>query len=228
MQSVTDGIVIHLQKHSDKMSMLQLFTREHGKVVCSVYGTRKYNNILQPLSVIEAELNIKSQSGICQLRSASLAIPAQNIACDIRRHSIAVFIAEILSRTLKHPMTDEALFDYLISIVKDLNNTDSPENLHLRFLLCFTDFLGITPEWTSGCWLDMQTGEMRETQPAHKDCFSPEETEIICLLLTNEKTRIERRMRQNLLRKLCQYYSLHLTDFQVPKSLEILIEIFDD
>jgi hypothetical protein len=36
-----------------------------------------------------------------------------------------------------------------------------------------------------------------------------------------------RQERQQRLRELCAYYALHIEDFRIPKSLDVLIEVFD-
>ena len=36
-----------------------------------------------------------------------------------------------------------------------------------------------------------------------------------------------RQERQQRLRELCAYYEEHIEDFRMPKSLEVLIEVFD-
>ena len=108
------AIVLHITRYSDTGSIAHLYTAEHGRMQYVVYGN-KMKGLLQPLSIIEytstRRTNAPGQMGI--LSSASLLYTPQQLGTDIQRQCVAMFIAEVLVSTLRHPMSDQPLFDWM-------------------------------------------------------------------------------------------------------------------
>ncbi len=229
MYTTTQGIVLHLQKYKDKTSILHTYTQDAGRVQYIVHITKKNNLMaqLQPLSIIEIEANTSHSSAqMPHVKSVRLMEVPQDT--DIRRLTVSIFIAEILYKILRHPLPDEPLFDYLVQTIQDLNTSATIENCHLQFMINLTHYLGIMPNIdTEADWLDMQTGLTTATQPAHKDFFDKDEIRLLNALSFSTDVNISRATRQQLIDKLCRYYELHLNDFYIPKSLDILKELFD-
>lgn len=193
---MSSAIVLSLVRYSDTGTIVHLYTAEHGRMQYIVYGN-KYKGILRPLSIIDftstKRQNAPSQMGT--LSSVSLFYTPQRLTIDVQRQCVAMFIAEVLSSTLRHPMSDKPLYDWLCKIIQHLDQDDDICNLHLQFLNDYATSLGIGiddtehPEW--------------------------------CILPSN------RTMRQQRLRELTSYYAEHIEDFRLPKSLDVLMEVFD-
>ena len=190
------AIVLSLTKYSDTGSIAHLYTTEQGRMQYAVYGN-KYKGILRPLSIVEftsaKRQNAPQQMG--SITSASLSYTPQLLATDVQRQCVAMFIAEILSTTLRHPMSDQPLFDWLCEMIKHLDTDVDISNLHLHFLIEYASHLGIGVDDTE-----------------HSDWY---------------QAPISRQERQKRLRALCLYYSEHIEDFRTPKSLDVLMEVFD-
>lgn len=198
MTSKTQAIVLTLTKYKDNASVLHLYTVESGRLACIVYGN-KYRGLLTPLSLVEITTTRRSGNaavkGMPVLGSAALVYTPEHIPTDIRRQCVAMFIAEILGKTLLHPLQDEQLFQWLCDVVRELDATESVENLHLRFLIDYTMYLGIGIDETE-----------------HSEWFAAPRS---------------RQERQQHLREICAYYEEHIEDFTSPKSLDVLMEVFD-
>ena len=190
------AIVLSLTKYSDTGSIVHLYTAEHGRMQYAVYGN-KYKGLLRPLSIIDFTFtkrnNAPSQMGT--LSSVTLLQPPQRLSIDVQRQCVAMFIAEILSTTLRHPMSDQPLFDWLCRVIQRLDQEENVRDLHLDFLLDFATHLGIGVDDTE-----------------HSDWFV---------------VPANRQARQQRLREICAYYEEHIEDFRQPKSLDVLMEVFD-
>lgn len=190
------AIVLSLIKYSDTGSIVHLYTAEKGRMQYAVYGN-KYKGVLRPLSIVEyvatKRQNAPQQMG--SLSSVSLLYTPKQLATDIKRQCIAMFIAEVLASTLRHPMSDQPLFDWLCEVIHHLDTDADISNLHLHFLIEYAIFLGVGIDNTE-----------------HPDWFAV------------PSSRIERQQR---LRALTTYYEQHIEDFRPPKSLDVLIEVFD-
>ena len=158
------AIVLTLTRYSDTGSIVHLYTAEHGRMQYVVYGN-KYKGILRPLSIIEftATRRQNAPNQLSTLSSCQLATVNSRLSSDVQRQCVAMFIAEVLANTLRHPMGDEPLYDWLCQII-----------LHL-----------------------------------------------------DQDAETSRSERQQRLRELTAYYEEHIEDFRTPKSLDVLIEVFD-
>ncbi|MEE0922604.1 MAG: recombination protein O N-terminal domain-containing protein [Paludibacteraceae bacterium] len=190
------GIVLSLTKFSDTGSIVHLYTSEQGRMQYAIYGN-KYKGILRPLSIVEFTANHRNNAPnqLSTLSDCQLLFINSQLATDIQRQCVAMFIAEVLISTLRHPMNDQPLFDWLCEVVKHLDVDTDISNLHLYFLLEYANHLGIGIDDTE-----------------HPDWYE---------LPTSRKERQQR------LRELCIYYTEHIEDFRQPKSLEVLMEVFD-
>ena len=106
------AIVLSLQPYSDRAHILHTYTREHGRTNYMLYGLgkKKSQALYAPLSLLEIAVSPSSKS-LPSLKEAHLAFVPQHLHTDMRRQTVALFIAEVLYRTLRHPLADEALFD---------------------------------------------------------------------------------------------------------------------
>lgn len=190
------AIVLNIARYSDTGSIVHLYTAEHGRMQYAVYGN-KLKGVLRPLSIIEytstRRNNAPTQMGT--LSSASLLYPLQRLTIDVQRQCVAMFVAEVLASTLRHPMSDQPLYDWLCEVIQHLDQDAEISNLHLRFLLDYATYLGIGIDDTE-----------------HPEWFMA------------PSNRSERQQR---LRELIAYYEEHIEDFRAPKSLEVLMEVFD-
>ena len=190
------AIVLNIARYSDTGSIVHLYTAEHGRMQYAVYGN-KLKGLLRPLSVIEytstRRNNAPTQMGT--LSSASLLYPLQRLTIDVQRQCVAMFVAEVLASTLRHPMSDQPLYEWLCEVIQHLDQDAEISNLHLRFLLDYATHLGIGIDDTE-----------------HPEWF----------IAPNNRSE-----RQQRLRELIAYYEEHIEDFRAPKSLEVLMEVFD-
>ena len=190
------AIVLNIARYSDTGSIVHLYTAEHGRMQYAVYGN-KLKGVLRPLSVIEytssRRNNAPTQMGT--LSSASLLYPLQRLNIEVQRQCVAMFVAEVLASTLRHPMSDQPLYDWLCEVIQHLDQDAEISNLHLRFLLDYATYLGIGIDDTE-----------------HPEWF----------MAPNNRSE-----RQQRLRELIAYYEEHIEDFRAPKSLEVLMEVFD-
>ena len=195
MKQTTQAIVLGLKKHTDKMSLLQVYTKVEGRLALQVYGAHGKHKIkaaYQPLSIVELTYTTHPNRSVATVDAIDPIFLPEQVYTDIRRQSIALFVTEMLMLTLTHPQQDEPIYEFLDDFVHELNGNPAPENLHILFMMQLAELLGIG---------------------------SPEQFENI--------QTPSRKTRQEILRQLCDYYLTHVDSFRLPKSLDILIEVFD-
>jgi DNA repair protein RecO (recombination protein O) len=156
-----------------------------------VYGLGRKNAAgkYSPLALVQLTTDERS------VRTSQLSYVPTATVTDPYKRTIALFLSEVLFHTLRHPMVDEPMFDFLVQAVRALDETDEPQNFHLSFLIGFAARLGFAID-------------------------EEEHPELVRL----PATRAER---QAQLRALCDYFSEHVETFRSPRSLDILMEVFD-
>ena len=192
MLVTTDAIVLSLQPHSDKAHVLHAYTRTGGRINYMVYGLGKKNSSgkYTPLSIVQLTTDERS------IRTAQLTFVPATITTDPYKRTIALFMSEILHNVLRHPMEDAPMYDFLADSIRELDQTDEPQNFHLQFLVNFAAKLG----------------------------FAIPENHT---LYTIHNTPYTRKARQEALRALCAYFAEHVDTWESPKSLDVLMEVFD-
>ena len=147
----TEGIVLAVQKKSDTTSLVHLYTREYGRIPYIVYGRKGACknrlsgvpiNILTPLSWLDIEGTELKRKEVHSLSSAQLHYSAHRISEDVRRQCLAMFIAEALYKSLKHPLADERVFSYLCEQIIELDTSDSIAHIEYTFMRRLSELLG--------------------------------------------------------------------------------------
>ena len=138
MRQQIKAIVLTVRPSSDRASVAHLYTRESGRLQLLVHGN-KWKNILQPMQIVQIGTNLHTtkMSSIDYVELDYL--PQQE---DIAHYCLRLFMAEALEKVLRHPMTDETLFDALEELVHEADETAEPAHFPERFLTRFSMLLG--------------------------------------------------------------------------------------
>lgn len=240
MQSKTSGIILRTIRYSDKSSIATIYTREYGRISYMVYGLsgKKSNGKAAfsfPLSIIEVNASFHPGKEIQQLKDIRIEYPFTGITCDPVKNAIALFLAELLMKTLRQPDPDPDLFDFLEHSIRQLDRmTEGVADFHLVFMTRLTRYLGFEPNHEDGgaYYLDLQNGLFTNSRPIHAHFISGEAARtFLQLLMTDDKNPgipvMSREKRISLLETLTEYYKLHVPDFHGLNSTAVLHEIFN-
>ena len=131
-------IVLHTLKYGDTSLIVHGYTKEEGRVSFILRGAFRQSSGKR--SAPRPEVVSLSMS---YLREFSPKYRLHSIREDFDKISIAMFISELLYRTLLHSERDEELYDFLEDAVLRLEAFEgSPANFHLWFLARYAAFLG--------------------------------------------------------------------------------------
>lgn len=160
MLSTTDAIVLSLQPISDQAHILHAYTRTGGRVNYKVYGLGRKKNagLYSPLALLQLTIDRHS------IRTAQLSFVPTAITTDPYKRTVALFLGEVLYHVLRHPMPDEAMFDFLFNAIEALDKTDEPQNFHVHFLIAFAARLGFAMEETHPLFTTPTTRAERQEQ----------------------------------------------------------------
>ncbi|MFA6873359.1 MAG: DNA repair protein RecO [Bacteroidaceae bacterium] len=242
MLQKTRGVVLHTLKYNDNSIIAIVYTEIAGRVsfLVSVPRSRKAlikSVLFQPLSLVELEADFRARTELYKVKDAKPLYPFVSIPYDSYKLSISLFLSEFLYRSLREETENEALFAYLLNSIIWLDTCcKSYANFHLVFLMRLSRFLGFYPnlkDYHVGDYFDLQNACFTSSCPQlHPYFIFPEEaSRIMELMRMNYETMhlftMTRADRMRCLVIMNEYYRLHLPDFPVLKSLEVLKELFD-
>ena len=237
----TEAIVLHSLKYGESRMIVDLFTRQQGRLSCivSIPKTSKAKikkQLFQPLSLIDLECDIRPRVQLQKLRDARLLHTPLTLHLSPAKMAISLFLAEFLYHALRgEQQPDEQLFDYMKHSFLWLDAaTDGYANFHLSFLMHLSRFLGFYPNLAplEGAYFDLREGSFCDAPPLHADFLHPEEAARIHDMMRMDYQnmhlfRMSRTDRNRCLDVMLTYYRLHLPSFPELKSLPVLKELFD-
>ena len=236
------GIVLHTLKYNDTSNIVDIYTEQGGRASFLVKIPRSRKSgvrsvLFQPLALVELEADVRPTSNLHRIREAKPIHPFRSLPFHPYKSSIAMFLAEFLYRALKEEAPNEPLFAYLMHSVLWLDECEgrSFSNFHLVFLMRLSRFLGLYPnvdDYTEGCYFDMLNASFTPLLPKGGAFLKPDEAARIRLLLrmnyeTMHLFAMSRAERGRCLAVINDYYRLHIPDFPILKSLDVLKELFD-
>ncbi|MGC4020602.1 MAG: DNA repair protein RecO [Cyclobacteriaceae bacterium] len=216
----TSGIVFRLTNYGETSIIVNIFTSEFGLqsyIVNGVRGKSKKTNIAlyQPLTLLDLVVYHRENASIMRIKDVKCIHPYQTINSDFRKSTIALFLSEVINRTVKEQAHAEDLCEFLIQSFTslDLQQTNI-ENFHLIFLIKLSQHLGFRPSEVaelSGGWMADENEE-----------------KILSKLLTAnypDLITMTHVQRKNILDMLLRFYVLHSENFGEMKSLSVIREI---
>ena len=241
MTEKIEGIVLGVIRHSDRHNIVTLFTRERGRmsfIVRTGSGktARMQNARLQPLSLIEADVNINPTKELVALTRFSSPITWKTLYFHPVKQSLTLFLQEFLDKLMRSSAPDPVLYEFLVRSVAfiDAAPTDCCPNLHIAFLAGLLVPMGIAPnleDFQPGDWFDMRGGEFIAERPLHSDRLIPADAARLPLLsrmtMRNaSRFRFNAEERSRLLQLLVRYYAIHFPGLGHLNSLDILKEVY--
>lgn len=240
MYEKLSGIVLHVLRYSDKNSIVHILTDKCGRMAFmlpqgNTKNARMRNAMIMPLSIIEFEAKILPGRDLHTFRDARPITTLANIYADPSKNAIAMFISELLSRSIQESEENTGLFRFIATSIELLDSLEAGvANFHIWFLYNLGAFLGIQPDVESfreGYWFDMANGTFTRECPSHQHRLSPTDAPIIVLLsrMTSRNLhhfRFSRTQRGEILDIALNYYRLHNTMVGNLRSPDILKQLF--
>jgi DNA repair protein RecO (recombination protein O) len=240
MQIRSEAIILRTVKYGDSSMVLTVFGPECGLLSLisnvsrnSKKGLRK--PLMQVLSLVEIIYSDKSKGELKRLQELRILHPYQEIPFDPVKSCLALFLAELLSKSLKEEATAPQLYQFLKEAFIYLDEEQaSLANFLPSFLMDFSAYLGFEPHFKENSqapYYDLLDAEEIFKEPLHSYYIYGNEAQVWAALqaegyknsaqiaLTNSGQR--RQVLENML----SYYRLHFNDFGQLKSLPVLYDL---
>ena len=231
MNKKKTAIVLYLTRHTDKTSIVHLYTRDLGRISClanGIFGLKSKINrsLLYPLSLLDAVIVEKGE--MYRLKEIEPLLSSDSFFEDPVKRCMAMFLAEVMSRSLRDADPDENLFDFVVSAINALSTRPLSPDFHLYFLLRLSAYLGFEPNMDGqGEAFDLENGVRCHPDPANMHVLDEQYSLLLIRLCQMDGTlTLTHAERQHLLDIILLYYKLHLPAFGNVRSLDVLRELF--
>jgi DNA repair protein RecO (recombination protein O) len=240
MLVASQGIILHFVKYGESSVIVNIYTKEFGRqaYMLNISRGKKSKNkagFLQPLFLVDLVAYQKDTREVQRIKEIKNQPVYQNIPFDVTKSTQVIFLAEILSKTLREQESAPEMFDFIQNslLFFDLAE-EGVANFHLWFLFRLTEYLGFLPGTKKTGfegWFDMRKGAVVPHEPPHPLFIHKEATEKLIGLSSLKlhelgQLKISREIRIYLTSKLTEYYQLHFEHLGEIKSLKVLHEIF--
>ncbi len=235
----TKAFVLHRNPYNDSFSIVHLYTFERGRIgvlLPNKKSRRKRGSIvLSPLCEVEVLLELKPHRDLAYIKEMKVLNPNHSIQIQANKCSQAIFISELLYRTLTMPEADTELYNFLSYSFDVLSKLKQGV---ANFYLCFTykllDYFAVSPllEFSTSNsplqeYFDMENGVFTANPKLSDYILDIQESKHLKLFVRMNYEnlacfRYNREHRGRILDRLMQYYQLHIPNFKYLKAIAIL------
>lgn len=238
----TRGIVLKTIKYGETSVIAEIYTEERGLRKYIINGVRSkkarvHASLLQVMSLLDLVVYNREDRDINHIKELRPAHVYQTLPFELKKSALALFMAEMIRKTIHGSEENKPLFAFLFDVFQYLDETTEPVgNVHLYFLLELSAFLGFLPagEYDAETPLfDLQEGMFVADIPNHAYYLEEQGSKLFhellhCSLAQSYMIKMTPVQRRVLLQSLLDYYKLHMDFLPDIHSHQILHEIFSE
>jgi len=236
----THGIVLRTVKYGESSIIVSVFTDRFGiqtylvnSIRTLLKKTQSKANLFQPPAILHLVVYHNDLKKLQRIKESNWGHLYENIFFNVAKYAVAMFIVELLSKSLKQPEENKELFQFAEDILVCLDKSDESEmaNYPLFFAIHLATFLGfrIHDNYSGrNNILDLEEGVFVSKKPAHihflEEPFSSISSQLLKIMQPNElaQIKINKDMRRIMINAFQIYYVLHIQDFGMMKSVPVL------
>ncbi|MEN6618449.1 MAG: DNA repair protein RecO [Rikenellaceae bacterium] len=234
-------IVLHTIKYRDTSLIVQGYSNLGGRqsfVIRTGRSTKNYAalSLLHPLSIIDAELVAGSWGDMATIKECTPAYKLSEIRCNLHKSSIAIFISELIYRTIKEIEQNTEMYNFISRSVLQLETLESGfANFHAYFIVELCKHIGYTPESNyshSKPLFDIVSAGFTDNPVMADMSFSLKSSSILAAILNIKpeslcSLKITGNERYSFIKDMIKYISHHI-GYQIEiRSLNVLHEVFE-
>ena len=241
MLQSTRGIVLHTVKYSETSLIAKIYTESFGLQSYIVKGIRSPKSkirvgLFQPLGLNDLVVYHREKSSLNTIKEIQSAYPYKSIPFEIKKSSIALFMDELIYKSIREEEKNHEMFGFLWNACVNLDTLTSPAGYyHLWFAVHFTAYLGFFPQTNFSPvnkWFNLHDGNFQDSVPTHPEFMDETESRLFSELLNMPYTghgslNYPRDIRNRVLDKILIFYVIHLTGFTGLRSHQVLHTILE-
>jgi DNA repair protein RecO (recombination protein O) len=243
MNHKTRGIVLKTVKYGETSLIVAIYTELFGLHSYIVNGVRISSkkgsgkaNLFQPAAILDLVVYQNDLKNLQRIREFKWGKLYQHLFFNVFKNAVALFMIELLHRTVKQPESNPELFNFVEDALTHLDQSSDAvvANFPLYFALHLSGFYGFrfSDKYSENLnIIDLQEGQFVNTRPGHSYFLEGEYSEVTSQLLKVmqpaelAQIRLNQETRRVLLHAYETFYALHIQDFGKLKTLPVLEEV---
>ena len=235
-------VVLHVVKHKESGYIIQGYSDRNGRESFFLRAPSKKGNLkvlsqFHPLAIVELTLSGFRLSEIPVIKEFDPIYKLASIRGNVVKSSIALFMSELIYRTLTEQEHNPEIFLFLRDSVTELENLSSGvANFHLLFLLGMCKKLGYSPEIsksiTPGMLFDIPLARFLEDGEYGTLSFGKWESDLLYRLNNLQESgladlKLTGKQRYEFIVEMIKYLTFHTGHEIRVESLDVLKEVFE-
>ena len=216
----TKGIVFRFTKFGETSIIVTIFTELFGLQSYIVNGVRSKSSknkiaLYQPLTLLNLVVYHREHANIERIKEVSCLYPYQSLTADIKKATMAMFITELVNKTIKDESHTREMFEFLSDALIVIDKLPAGfENSHLIFMIKLARHLGFGAQQVN----EMLGGRItdQETEKILNQLLKADFENSILMTNTQRKETLD---------LLLVFYAEHLGNFGEIKSVQVLRDI---
>jgi DNA repair protein RecO (recombination protein O) len=217
----TRGIVFRFTRFRETSIIVTIFTELFGLQSYIVNGVRSSKSsgnkmaLYQPLTLLDLVIYHRDNAHIHRIKEIKCCYPYNSLTTDVKKTTLAIFLNEIMTKTIKEEAHAPELFEFLVHSFITLDyQKEGFENFHLIFLSKLSRLLGF--------------GAHNTKEVSGSRILSLEEEEGLERVLKSEYDQpiaMNQHQRRAILNHLLHFYGEHVETIGEIKSTQVLREL---
>lgn len=238
MQQTVQGIILQNTRYQDKKNILKIYTLQHGLQSYAINVGHSKTSKIKPahilaLNQIEFIEHTRKTREVQKISEINVTYIYEHLFSDLNKNCIAVFLNEVLIKSLKEQYHNEEMYFFVSENLKLLDKAEKNiPNFHLYFLLELAKHLGFYPNNNYSdklCLFDLQEGVFTDHVPIHPYYLDSETSfqlnKLIAANFNETDVSYTGQTRADLLQALILFFRLHIPNFGEIKSIQVLKEV---
>lgn len=233
----TQGIVLRNVKFGETSLIVDIYTSEKGRQSYIINGVRSQKarvkqSVIAVSSFVDLVVYHRDTKDVNRIKEVKPAYIYQSIPFHVIKGTVALFMTELISKTVKESEENQMLFDFIVNSFIALDEAQKTTLFPVVFPILLMPHLGFSPgnEWSQQTPIfDIREGVFVAHEP-HTLFLNAELSEIFYLLLqidiaNMEDIDISKTHRRLLLDGILDYYKHHVDNFRELNSHLVLREV---
>lgn len=234
-----EGFVLRRVNYGDTGVVVTVFTLNQGIQTFVVHGVRRKKskiklNCFQPFTQVELFYHKKENADLHRLNRVTVLEPYQSIPFDFVKSAQALFLAEVLTKSLERDDPHPDLYRWIKTALKHFDTAQEHfAEFHLYALWQWTPFLGLEPEISDKPYFHLVNAQCTSELSESRYLLDMQQTKWLKHFLSMpvsqfSKSGLTQQMRKALTDSAVEYHRLHLDNLSNLRSYEVLIEVMDE
>jgi DNA repair protein RecO (recombination protein O) len=232
----TEGIVLRSLKYKESSIITDIYSLDYGLRSYIIGGVRSKktvgrSNLFHPGNIVEITAYPTKGDSLARIKEIGYKQHYNRINQQVVVSMVNAFVIEICQKSIKEKEQNVALYNFLKSSLNYLDQIDtSLKAFHIKFMIDLTNHLGFSPlnnYSTTNQIFSIEDGLFVSGQNRKSGLFGKESSSLLSILIktpNNEvgSVQVNKNLRDELLDDLINYYSYHIDNFGMMKSLDVL------